>query len=178
MSPVHHTLRRRAGFSLVEVSLAILVVAIGLLSVFSLFPASLDFAKKSVDETHIAFFGEEVLNQLQAFVRGSRDAPDVVLKDIEDGIIYMDIPAPDRWYGADSLKITADGLGKINTIVFRQVDDQELVSHALRYSLAISQPSPRRLGALLRVWNGEYGTTNLEDAVDFYTEFFYTGVRK
>lgn len=54
------------GFSLVEVALAILVVGLGLLTVFTLFPAGLSMNQKSVDETRAALFAEEVLNGYRA----------------------------------------------------------------------------------------------------------------
>ena len=48
------------GYSLVEVSLALLVVAIGLLTIFALFPGGLDLSRKSVDATEVAAFAEFV----------------------------------------------------------------------------------------------------------------------
>lgn len=56
--------RRKRGYSLVEVSLALLVVAIGLLTTFALFPDGLDLSRKSVDATEAAAFADFVLNSL------------------------------------------------------------------------------------------------------------------
>ena len=59
--------RRRAAFSLVEVSLALVVVAIGIFGIMSLFPAGLDQNARSIAETHAAFFAEEVFASLRAW---------------------------------------------------------------------------------------------------------------
>ncbi len=55
-----------SGFSLVEVTLAMMVMAIGILSIMSLFPAGLDQNARSIADTHAAFFAEEVFGGLHA----------------------------------------------------------------------------------------------------------------
>lgn len=52
------------GFSLVEANLAILVVAVGLLSLFSLFPAGLRQSDLSQADTRQALFAEYVLSRV------------------------------------------------------------------------------------------------------------------
>jgi uncharacterized protein (TIGR02598 family) len=56
----------RGGFSLVEVSLAVLLIGVGVLSLFSLFPAGLNESKNAVRDTHIGLFAEKVLAALRA----------------------------------------------------------------------------------------------------------------
>jgi type II secretory pathway pseudopilin PulG len=56
--------RNKEGYSLVEVSLALLVVAIGLLTIFALFPDGLDLSRKSVDATEVTAFAEFVFASL------------------------------------------------------------------------------------------------------------------
>lgn len=58
--------RSRAGFSLMEVSLAILLVAIGLLTLFSLFPLGLREGQMAVVDTQEAMFSDQVLNGIKA----------------------------------------------------------------------------------------------------------------
>ena len=54
----------RAGYSLVEVTLALLVVAIGLVATFALFPEGLRATRAAVDDTEIAMFAEYVFTTL------------------------------------------------------------------------------------------------------------------
>jgi len=56
----------RAGFSLIEVSLALMVVGFGLLGIFHLFPAGLRASFDATAETRIGQFADEVFNQLYA----------------------------------------------------------------------------------------------------------------
>ena len=54
----------RSGFSLVEVTLALLVVAIGLTATFALFPEGLKATRSAVDDTEIGMFAEYVFTTL------------------------------------------------------------------------------------------------------------------
>lgn len=51
----------RAGFSLIEVTLALLVVALGLLAIFHLFPAGLQASANATADTRTGQFADEVL---------------------------------------------------------------------------------------------------------------------
>ena len=51
---------KKQGFSLIEVSLATMVVGIGILSVFALFPAGLNEAQIAASDTRCTQFAEEV----------------------------------------------------------------------------------------------------------------------
>ena len=55
----------RAGYSLVEVTLALLVVAIGLTATFALFPEGLKATRAAVDDTETAMFSEYVFTSLE-----------------------------------------------------------------------------------------------------------------
>lgn len=55
----------KAGFSLVEVSLAILVVAMGVMTVFALFPQALDAGRRSAEAGEIAAFAAHVFAALE-----------------------------------------------------------------------------------------------------------------
>jgi prepilin-type N-terminal cleavage/methylation domain-containing protein len=58
--------RRRNGFSLVEVTLALLVISVGMLSLFSLFPAGLRENILSRADLRQAAFAEYVFSRLEA----------------------------------------------------------------------------------------------------------------
>jgi hypothetical protein len=55
----------KQGFSLVEVNLAIFVVAAGLLVIFSLFPMGLKESELSMEDTQEAMFAEYVLGTME-----------------------------------------------------------------------------------------------------------------
>jgi type II secretory pathway pseudopilin PulG len=62
--PKNMSRSRRAGYSLVEVTLALLVVAIGLTATFALFPEGLRATRAAVDDTETAMFAEYVFTSM------------------------------------------------------------------------------------------------------------------
>jgi prepilin-type N-terminal cleavage/methylation domain-containing protein len=58
--------RKRGGFNLIEVSLAIVVVGLGLIAIFALFPAGLEAIRVASAETSNSLFAERLLNGLHA----------------------------------------------------------------------------------------------------------------
>lgn len=56
--------RRRAGYSLVEVTLALLVVAIGMTATFALFPEGLKATRAAVNDTEVGLFADYVFSTL------------------------------------------------------------------------------------------------------------------
>lgn len=56
--------RSRYGYSLVEVSLALLVIGVGMLAVFALFPEGLGAARRAVDDVETIMFAEHVFAAL------------------------------------------------------------------------------------------------------------------
>ena len=58
--------RRRAGYSLVEVTLALLVVAIGMTATFALFPEGLKATRAAVNDTEAGLFADYVFSTLAA----------------------------------------------------------------------------------------------------------------
>lgn len=56
----------RLAFSLIEVNMAILVVAGGVLTLITLFPAGLRMSMSSIEDTRIALFAGDALNSLAA----------------------------------------------------------------------------------------------------------------
>lgn len=56
----------RQGFSLAEVAVALLVVSIGILAAFGLFPSGIQAGRASLDETRAVFFADEAFNSFRA----------------------------------------------------------------------------------------------------------------
>ena len=58
--------RKRSGFTLIEVSLAVLVLGLGLMAAFGLFPAGVQQNEESTADTRAGLFADYVLNGMQA----------------------------------------------------------------------------------------------------------------
>lgn len=59
----------KAGFSLIEIVLALLVMAIGIVTLLSIFPAGLNFSRMSYEETRMAQAAETILNAIETELR-------------------------------------------------------------------------------------------------------------
>lgn len=105
--------RAQAGFSLVEVALAMLVISVGVLAAVSLFPTSMDSNKKSIDDTQIALYADYVLGTLQSYVASTNIVNlygwkwDTFVNN--PGAIAVSAAAVDMWKDPTNLMIKADG---------------------------------------------------------------------
>lgn len=158
--PTAHSLQSKAGglsaaFSLVEVTLALMVMAIGVLSIMSLFPAGLDQNARSIADTHAAFFAEEVFGGLQACAETNWD-----------GLANVQLPvaATNMWDSVASVHAT-NAVGLATNIY--NVGPYE--DHAFRYRLVVTTNGLLKKATLF-VWPGAFGTT--KDPSVFYAEFF------
>ena len=161
----------RAGYSLVEVTLALLVVAIGLTATFALFPEGLRATRTAVDDTEIAMFAEYVFTTLDltaAKVGGNFGSGGWTIGDTDVFISLM------LSGSASDVKFQLkDGGG---TEVFYWIPDyygladgdyasgnfQEFWTSAFTYTLTLQVSTWKGYGsgvttyALLKVWPGEY----------------------
>jgi len=154
-SPASGVRRPSSGFSLVEVTLALMVMAIGILSIMSLFPAGLDQNARSIADTHAAFFAEEVFAGLQAKAETN-------WAKLEE--FNVPVAASNMWSGMTN-KVHVTGTNMVmNKYAYNTYED-----HALRYRLALTTNGLLK-AATLFVWPGEFGSTN--DPSIFYAEFF------
>jgi len=155
--------RKRQGFSLVEVTLAMMVAAIGMFSVISMFTAGLDQNIRSKNDTQAAFFADEVFNGLLA-------ASEVSWASIgeNNGITNLIIAADQAWDKPETLDVIIDN--NIHTNVYRLCVDNNIENHAFRYSLSVKRKDICTKSATLCVYPGEFGTTN--DPQAFYMLVF------
>ena len=86
-----HNRKSGEGFSLVEVNLAILLVALGMLALFGLFPAGLREADLAMTDTHEALFADYVLSGLEA--NASTSTTWSVWKDMGDSNVVVQNPS-------------------------------------------------------------------------------------
>ena len=138
-----------------------MVMAIGILTIVSLFPAGLDQNARSIADTQAAFFAEEVFAGLRA--RSETNWLD--LSGFE-----LPVSAPDMWSNPTNVIVT--GLTNMLGAVMPRVNvykNGSFEDYALRYRLAIETNGLIK-SATLWVWPGEFG--RLMDANVFYTEFF------
>ncbi len=66
-------LSRRRGFSLIETSLAVGVVGIGILGVVGLFPAGLEMNRRAMHDTYASLFAAQVMDGIRAEFRRNPD---------------------------------------------------------------------------------------------------------
>ncbi|TFH14741.1 MAG: hypothetical protein E4H02_09325 [Lentisphaerales bacterium] len=184
------------GFTLVELALAIIVVAIGVLAVAALISAGLDLSAKAIADTQSAIFADSLFNVLRckSLTEAEQSTGDVD-KFVEFWIrlrnnqTSVTVVADEAWGTVCTESI--GGVGPVNnvlvasagphTLIYRHEDDTNLVSHVLRYDLDVDllygdtvQWSNRAM-CTLRVWEGEFGSTADDNAIMFYSEFVNPG---
>ena len=77
----------RGGYSLVEVTLALLVVAVGLTATFAVFPEAMKNTRASVDSTEVGLFADYVFATLA--VGAAVDGEDMEVSNLDDFASYM-----------------------------------------------------------------------------------------
>lgn len=157
----------RAGFSLVEVALAMLVVAVGLMGVFSLFPVGTEANRKSIQETQIGFFAEYVLNGFRY------KAEQVPWDNVTDSAGFKITPLASSYTWKDPSEIMA-GSG-VKAVVYKALSNPAIEEMAFRYELRVYPVAGKDdvKALVLSVWAGQYG--NLLNPSVFYTEVYNYG---
>ena len=152
----------QAGFTLVEVTLAILVVALGLLSVFSLFPSGLRASDDSVADTRAGLFAETVFGKM----RGGA----------EELVLWSQWNSPAMFIS--KTLITRDSSRTFETDLvtddIQTVDFPPKSGQKLRYRLTIDTTDTLRYPTKLEVCDGQYGPFLYQSV--FYTEFVFKGM--
>ena len=138
----------QSGFTLIEVALAVLVMGLGLLSVFSLFPSGVRFSEDSVSDTRAGLFADTVFNQMRIRADSVTNWSDWEIADTFAQRVKPDTPP--------SPTLFPDGS-----------DDY------IRYQLTLDTGNPMRYSACLKVCDGQYGVFTAQST--FYTEFTFKG---
>jgi prepilin-type N-terminal cleavage/methylation domain-containing protein len=181
-------IRNKSGFSLIELTLAVFVFAVGVLTVFLLLGQGLDDGNATGRYTRMAQFGEDVFEALEERSEYYSEHPG------EDG---------DKWYQfwesfasgstsivvaagstngvwADVLSVTGVGT-QTNRFVLHPWYSTEatgIVSHVMRYKIKVQLDPYYSTFAFttwtnlarvtLRIWEGQYGRYDDRDSVLFY----------
>jgi len=144
--------RGRFGFTLIEVSLAVLVVGLGLLTVFSLFPSGLRSAEEGAADTKCGLCADTILNGMQGNAATITNWSD--------------------WCNTN--RFTADVLSGLSlttgTVVNWCFPAGGVETN--RYRLVIDTSNTNLYSAKLEVWSGMHGP--LTNPAVFYTEFNYS----
>jgi Tfp pilus assembly protein PilV len=154
----------RRGFSLIEVNLAIFVVAMGMLTLFSLFPSGLRQAETAHESTQEALFADYVLSTLRAEAMLVTNATEWLDMNQFRSLVMADLPlGGDVKHGATPVSV--------------QFPDADL---RMRYILQLNDEGNNLRSASLWCRSGEFGSTVstnfMAGAAKFYTEFFYSGM--
>jgi len=194
LQPKPRRARPRAGFSLVELSLALLVVSIGLISLIGLFPASLDMSQNAIDETYASFLADSAFTSYREAAmhipwedldKYEPIAPNTI-EDKQANTVNNDV----FWKKSEDLRlIPSSSLNdQARVLVFTAGSSEfkwgqsnpnilgsnwEMEDHALRYRLFVEPDTDPRIKRIyLEVWRGQFGDINNQEPERFYTEIF------
>jgi prepilin-type N-terminal cleavage/methylation domain-containing protein len=159
---------KRNGFTLVEIALALLVVSLGMLAIFGLFPSGLDASRRAVDDTYAAFFADEVFNGFKAQIA-------VTPWDELDNI-NVRARSTHMWGLTQGQEVVPNSGWQVATYRPNDLPGGE-IEFAVRYNfqvgyLATPEGARPRAYGVLQVVSGEFAATN--NAIRFYTEFLNT----
>lgn len=101
-------MQRTKGFSLVEVTLAIGVIAFALLAIFALIPVGMNSGRAAIDATRTSLIAEDVQNRVQSSVTDATFAAG------------GDLPLPTLYYDREGTFLVtgySDALYRVTTIV-------------------------------------------------------------
>lgn len=129
----------RGAFSLIEVTLALLVFGLGIMGILSLFPGGVKLSNDSYMETRVVAFAEHILNAVAAEL----DMNPAMWNQSpwEEYEIPYSSPAFGIWDNEDDLAIYAgvtNGNG-IMTNVYRLASDPDDIDYAFRYKLTVER---------------------------------------
>jgi len=161
--------RQQAGFTLIEIALALLVASVGMIGILALFPAGIQMSKMVADETHAALFAEQVMNGIRAQASTSR-------WDRVGTSIDLPAPTPDVWNNPNLLRVRPTG-GAFRTLRYETPGSMAggtdvYLDYSVRYNLRIQDIDNLRKAVYLQIRPGEYGDTETHA---FYMELYNHG---
>jgi type II secretory pathway pseudopilin PulG len=147
----------RGGFTLVEVALSVVVVAVGVLAAFALIGTGLDSSAKAVSETRAAIFADDVFNSLRTRNEQAIEAGSAAWLTFWTGFSSGGIQLPvaggplwqyevsypgGPWSPPSTNYVRVWGAGGPHTAVFTNFDLRlsaltGVVNHSLRYKIKV-----------------------------------------
>jgi hypothetical protein len=152
------------GFSLIEVNLAIFVVALGMLTLFSLFPAGLKQVETAQSSTQESMFAEHVFSTLRP-------------KAMElTAVQWTDL----NTFRTDVKADVGSATVRHGTAIGGPVEYPAGSGFYMRYVLEIADAGGGLRSLSLWCRSGQYGAVDVAvfktGAAKFYTELFYSGM--
>jgi type IV pilus modification protein PilV len=182
--------RNNQGFTLIEVALSIVVVAIGIMAVFSLIGSGLESNRKAISESQAAIFANDVFNSLRSDTQQTNYMSNPTnwighWTDLKNKTTNITVAASTNWLG--QYNVYADGT--VYSMVFTNAPVHggtaltNIVNGGLQYRLNVDGPtsyggSSERVSVRLYVWDGIYAQADLNKALVFYSEFNNPGELK
>lgn len=176
---MNHANPWKAGYSLVEVTLALLVVAIGLTSTFALFPEAMKNTRSAVSDTEVALFADYVFSTLAVEAAVDGESSSVDKADTYSSLVLSEDHRKEK-----RLKQTGEGGALAQFYWIPEHDDQgtgdweitrkaDYWSTAFSYRLTFQKREKRDRGrctyyAMLEVWPGEWKSIADENAFKPY----------
>jgi len=153
-------MNNRAGFSLVEVALALLIISVGLIAAVGVLPGSLENSKRATDDTQQALIADYILNTFRTVAANTN----VPWSSISPS---MSIPlaAASMW---EPITIKADGTTHESPGIVLKPVGTEIEEIDLPYNLSISDLTPAMKRVRLQLWAGSIKNTNSWN--DFYAD--------
>ncbi len=164
--------RVSGGFTLVEVALALLVVSVGILGAFSLFPSGLAASKEAVSETQAACFAQMVFDS----VRASASREGIAAATTTGKTFNLQINTKTSGGAVDS---SSSGAVQISAtaqtyLLKTQVSGTAVDEVALTYRLTAPAAANNYMRRLyLEIWPSQYvNVNNQAPTFTFYTDLF------
>lgn len=160
--------KAKKGFSLVEVNLAILLVALGMLVLFALFPAGLRESEAAVSDTNVGMFADFVFSGLEANASNITNWNQWAdMATFSNAVAGSQLVVP-----IDGSQIVGDGQIK-GPITYAGRD--------VKYMMMIyGAQGDRTRSATLWVRSGTYGPTAPADFINssrmFFAQFYFMGM--
>lgn len=171
---------RQSGFSLLEVNLAILIIALGMLVLFGLFPSGLRMGENAVADTHTAMFADTVLSGLRQKAMGVTNWSDWRnYNRLTDALaLKLGLPLMDPdWIIRSAPAMVQGNLDPSGPQLAFPANSGRFVHYVLDISPVA--PGSRLVKANLWVWTGAGCPTNagtfMARAPWYMTELYYPG---
>jgi prepilin-type N-terminal cleavage/methylation domain-containing protein len=166
------------GFTMIEVALAIAVLALGVLALYALLASALDTSTKAKGDTQAAMFADSVFNTLRAQSAIAAEQEITVpgswtnfWNSFSNGVTTLPVAFATDW-GDGNMAIQNGGpFTESFTNNYGIGERMDIVNHSLRYTIDARLEWADRADVLLRVWDGTFGPTSNKNALVFYSEF-------
>ena len=143
---------RRSGFSMIELTLALMIVALGILVVAGLFPSGIKASGLAKEDTVAAMFARDAFSAMHAEVRNMNSNE-------WSNLSSQTIPMADSGWANSPGPLILDGSQQTRVYEVNLAEAGTVKNHGLRYRVDIDDFGGSNMyqGVTLTVWGSEYG---------------------